>query len=60
MGFVKSLLKRFFKTLISAYVPALLVVIFAVVFFRFFPEGPVWPVGVFVIFIIYVFARYVK
>jgi hypothetical protein len=27
---------------------------------QIFPDGPIWPVGIFAIFIIFIFARYVK
>lgn len=42
------------------YGPALLTLAFAVVFFQFFPDGPIWPVPIFCIFVIVVFYRYVK
>lgn len=30
------------------------------VFFQIFPEGPVWPVGIFAVLMIIIFGRYVK
>lgn len=47
-------------SLVLLYGPGVLTLLFAMVFIHFFPSGPIWPVGVFAIFIIYIFARYVK
>ncbi|EOZ3692263.1 hypothetical protein UEF14_08915 [Klebsiella michiganensis] len=59
-----SLIKRFFRwifrSLISMYGPALLTLLFAIVLFQIFPDGPIWPVPIFCIFVIVVFYRYVK
>lgn len=42
------------------YGPALLTLLFAVVLFQIFPDGPIWPVPIFCIFVIVIFYRYVK
>jgi hypothetical protein len=33
---------------------------FAIVFVRFFPDGPIWPIGIFAIIMVYIVARYAK
>ncbi|EPF0313861.1 hypothetical protein [Enterobacter chuandaensis] len=60
MILIKRIFMRIFRSLISMYGPALLTLAFAVVFFQFFPDGPIWPVPIFCIFVIVVFYRYVK
>ncbi|WZV99130.1 hypothetical protein AAEY27_04320 [Kosakonia sp. BYX6] len=60
MNLIRRFFKRLFRSLFSTYAPALLTLLFAVVLVQFFPDGPIWPVGVFFIFMVYVFARYVK
>ncbi|MGT8857678.1 hypothetical protein [Enterobacter sp. 186315] len=60
MNFIKRFFRRIFRSLILMYGPALLTLLFAVVFFQVFPDGPVWPVPIFCIFVIVVFYRYVK
>ncbi|MCE9990769.1 hypothetical protein LZ633_01985 [Enterobacter asburiae] len=60
MNFIKRFFRRIFRSLILMYGPALLTLLFAVVFFQIFPDGPVWPVPIFCIFVIVVFYRYVK
>lgn len=46
------LLKRIFKSLLSDYGPAILTILFALVLFYFFPNGPLWPVPVFFILVL--------
>jgi hypothetical protein len=60
INLIKRIFKRLFKSLVSLYGPALLTLLFAVVLVQFFPEGPIWPVGVFAIFMLVIFDRYVK
>ena len=60
MNLIKRIIKRLFKSLIFPYVPAVLTLVFAVVLVHFFPDGPIWPVGIFFIFMVCIFARYVK
>ncbi|GLR10235.1 hypothetical protein COO59_05980 [Mixta theicola] len=60
MNLIKRFFKRLFKSLISLYGPAVLTLIFAVALVQIFPDGPIWPVGVFAIFMVFIFARYVK
>jgi hypothetical protein len=40
--------------------PAVATILFALAQEHFFPGSPVWPIGVFAIFMIFVFARYAK
>ncbi|WP_367273559.1 hypothetical protein [Pluralibacter sp.] len=60
MNIIKRLFRRLFKSLVSFYGPALLTIIFALLQAHFFPGSPVWPIGVFFIFIMVIFGRYVK
>ncbi|PJR62485.1 hypothetical protein CWM52_13990 [Raoultella sp. T31] len=60
MNIIKRIFCRIFRSLVLLYGPGVLTLLFAMVFIHFFPSGPIWPVGVFAIFIIYIFARYVK
>lgn len=57
-------IKRFlwwqFKFTFSVSGPILLVFIFAMLQEYLFPDSPVWPIGVFALFIIFIVARYVK
>ncbi len=52
--------RRLFMSLFALYAPQALILIFAIALVHFFPDGPVWPVGLFALFIIYIFARYCK
>lgn len=60
INIIRRFFRRLFRSLVSLHGPALLTFVFAIVFVPFFPDGPIWPVGLFAIFIIYIFARYVK
>lgn len=60
MSFIKRAVLWLFQQLISLYAPPLCIVIFAVFFFQIFPEGPVWPVGIFAVLMVIIFGRYVK
>lgn len=59
-----DLIKRFLlwqiRAFLSLYGPTLLTIIFAILFVHFFPDGPIWPVGVFFILIMIVAIRYLK
>ncbi|WP_297206479.1 hypothetical protein [uncultured Pluralibacter sp.] len=57
---IRRFLRRVFRSLFSMYGPALLTVLFAVFFFQLFPEGPLWAVPLFLIFLLVIFHRYVK
>ncbi|MFC0139339.1 hypothetical protein ACFFJN_04025 [Erwinia mallotivora] len=58
MNLIKRLFRRIFRSLISYYGPALLTLLFAVVFFQFFPDGPVWPVPLFFVFLLVILTIY--
>nr|WP_114195388.1 hypothetical protein [Edaphovirga cremea] len=60
MNFIRRFFKRLFKSLFSMYGPALLTLLFAVVLVHFFPDGPIWPVPIFLVFMLVIFGRYVK
>ncbi|MFC6360745.1 MULTISPECIES: hypothetical protein [Tatumella] len=60
MNLIKRFFRRIFRSLISMYGPAILTLLFAVVLFQIFPDGPIWPVPIFFIFVIVIFYRYVK
>ncbi|NIF49919.1 hypothetical protein F3J28_19355 [Enterobacter sp. Ap-1006] len=60
MNIIKRLLKRFLKSLFSPYIPTAATFLFAVVLVYFFPDGPIWPVGVFFILMVYITVRYLK
>ncbi|POT55281.1 hypothetical protein C3432_23640 [Citrobacter amalonaticus] len=60
MNFVGKIFKRLLRSLFSMYGPALLTLLFAVVLVQFFPDGPVWPVPIFLVFMLVIFGRYVK
>ncbi len=60
VDFIKRCFNRLCKSLFLLYAPQILILFFAIVFFKMFPDGPLWPVGVFVVFIVFVFARYLK
>lgn len=60
MNILKRMCCRVFKSLISIQGPAFLTLLFAVALFYFFPDGPLWLVGVFAIFITYMFSRYIR
>ncbi|MDX6039472.1 hypothetical protein SIL11_01945 [Scandinavium sp. V105_1] len=60
MNLINRFFKRLFTSSVLPYGPALLTLVFAVVLVHFFPEGPIWPVGAFFIFMIFIFSRYIK
>ncbi|RKQ41191.1 hypothetical protein D8M09_02265 [Enterobacter sp. R1(2018)] len=60
MRYIKKMLLWLWRQLFSLYGPPLCIIIFAVLQGYFFPAGPIWPVGLFAIFIVFIFARYVK
>ncbi|MDS7908724.1 hypothetical protein PTQ57_25180 [Klebsiella pasteurii] len=60
MSLIKRFFRRIFRSLISMYGPALLTLLFAIILFQTFPDGPIWPVPIFCIFVIVIFYRYVK
>ncbi|MDS7876624.1 hypothetical protein [Klebsiella pasteurii] len=60
MSLIKRFFRRIFRSLISMYGPALLTLLFAIVLFQIFPDGPIWPAPIFCIFVIVIFYRYVK
>ena len=46
--------------MIEVYAPPFLILTFAVIFVQIFPEGPLWPIAVFVLIVIMVFPRIFK
>nr|WP_320726381.1 hypothetical protein [Enterobacter sp. 118C5] len=58
MHLIKRFFRRIFRSLISLYGPSLLTLFFAVVFFQFFPDGPIWPVPIFFIFLMFILSLY--
>jgi len=60
MIYIKKIALWLCQQLFSLYGPPLCVIVFAVLQQYFFPDSPIWPVGFFSIFVIYIFARYVK
>ena len=60
MKFVKQMLLWLCRQLFSLYGPPLCIIIFALLQAYFFPDSPIWPVGVFAMFMVYIFSRYVK
>nr|WP_073980984.1 hypothetical protein [Erwinia sp. ErVv1] len=60
MNLIRRFFRRLFRSLFSMYGPAVLTLIFAVVLVRFFPDGPIWPVPIFLLFMLFIFGRYVK
>jgi hypothetical protein len=60
MNLIKRFFKRLFKSLVSLYGPSVLTIIFALVQDYLFPGSPFWPAGVFAIFMVFIFGRYVK
>ncbi|RKJ93492.1 hypothetical protein D7S44_05670 [Pantoea piersonii] len=55
---LKRFFKRLIKSLVSDYAPALLTFLFAVFLIHYFPEGPLWPVLIFFIFIAIIIERW--
>lgn len=53
MDLIKRIFRRIFRTLVSYYGPSVLTLLFAVIFFQILPDGPLWPVPIF--FIVMVF-----
>ncbi|NIF59904.1 hypothetical protein F3J27_16715 [Enterobacter sp. Ap-916] len=60
MNLIKRFFRRVFKSLVGVYGPQLIIIVYALVQIHFFPGAPLWLVPVFAIFIIYIFARYVR
>nr|WP_025901994.1 hypothetical protein [Tatumella sp. UCD-D_suzukii] len=60
MNLAIRIFKRLFRSLFSMYGPALLTLLFAAVLVQFFPDGPIWPVPVFLVLMLFIFGRYVK
>lgn len=58
MSLIKRFFRRMFRSLISMYGPTLLTLLFAVVFFRFFPDGPIWIVPLFFVFVMVILSIY--
>lgn len=58
MNFIKRFFRRVFRSLISMYGPALLTLLFAVVLFQIFPDGPIWPVPLFFVFVLVILTMY--
>nr|WP_323748645.1 hypothetical protein [Enterobacter pseudoroggenkampii] len=58
MYLIKRFFRRIFRSLISMYGPSLLTLLFAVVFFQLFPDGPIWPVPIFFIFVMVISSLY--
>ncbi|MCG0454961.1 hypothetical protein L6R44_02490 [Enterobacter cloacae complex sp. ECC445] len=58
MHLIKRFFRRIFRSLISMYGPAFLTLLFAVVFFQFFPDGPLWPVPIFFILVMVALSIY--
>ncbi|UNC51767.1 hypothetical protein D5067_0020070 [Enterobacter huaxiensis] len=60
MIYIKRMLLWLARQLFALYAPQICVIVFAVSYINFFREGPLWPIGIFAIFIVYIFVRYVK
>jgi len=60
MKFLKKFLRWQLKFLFSMYGPGLLTLLFAIGLVHFFPDGPIWPIGVFAILMVVLFSRYMK
>lgn len=60
MNLIKRFFKRLFKSLVSTQGPAVLTFIFAIAQQYFFPYSPFGITALFALFIIYIFARYVR
>ncbi|KJV28778.1 hypothetical protein VI01_16805 [Pantoea sp. SM3] len=60
INYLKRFIKWQFKFLFSYYGPALLTIIFGVVFVHYFPQGPIWPVGAFALLMVILVFRYLK
>ncbi|OMP93785.1 hypothetical protein BZP36_14350 [Raoultella terrigena] len=60
MIYIRRMLLWLCRQLFSLYAPSICVIIFVLIYIPLFPDGPFWPVGLFIILIIYIFARYVK
>ena len=52
LNFFKRLLKRIVKSLLSYYGPTILTILFAFLLLHFFPNGPLWPIPVFIVLVI--------
>jgi len=52
--------KRIFKSLFFVYAPVILVLAFALFYLKLFPDGPLWPIPVFVVLVIIYFPLIVK
>ncbi|MEB7600212.1 hypothetical protein NGC43_16230 [Raoultella terrigena] len=60
MNYIKRFLKWQCRILFSMYGPTWLTIIFALIQEYFFPSSPVWPIGLFFVFMMIIFGRYVK
>lgn len=60
MKYIKIMLLWLGGQLFYLYAPQLCIIIFALGQGYLFPDSPIWPVGLFVIFIAYIFGRYGK
>ncbi|MBI3309885.1 MAG: hypothetical protein HYZ77_00955 [Serratia liquefaciens] len=60
MTFIKRFLRWQGRFFFSVYGPTVLTIVFALVQAHFFPDSPVWPIGVFFIAVMFIFGRYVK
>jgi len=61
---MKNILKRVFKRIVKSmaevYGPPVICFAFAMIFISIFPDGPYWPIPVFIILVIIYFPRFVK
>lgn len=60
MNLLGRFFRRLFRSMVYPYAPGVLTLAFAIVFVRFFPDGPIWPIGIFAIIMVYIVARYAK
>lgn len=60
MIYIKRMLLWLGRQLFALYAPQLCVIVFALSYIHLFREGPLWPIGLFAILVIYIFAQYVK
>ena len=50
MELINRVFTRIFRSLLSYYGPAVLTIMFSFALLNFFPEGPLWPIPVFLVF----------
>ncbi|PSN06896.1 hypothetical protein C7G83_14955 [Siccibacter turicensis] len=60
MKSLKTFLLWQLRFLSSLYGPVFLTIIFSLLQGYFFPDSPVWPIGVFAIVMVFIFTRYCK